>query len=158
MTRYHPPGGGPWGIDYPQGWHVHESPAQGTVLFFKDDPEEGSAFLLMPYAPIQGEMGARQVLEAIAQSIRQHYPDFQVKVQGVKDLSGSGTTMQLLDAEAVWTGARQQGMRAALVVMSFSTRGTGYTLFVFMGGQAPTAVFNELRPVYVRMMQSFSSP
>jgi len=157
MTRYHPPGG-PWGIDYPQGWQVHESPAQGTVLFFKDDPEEGSAFVLMPYVPMQGEMGAQQVLEAIAQSIRQHYPDFQVRVGGVKDMSGPAATMQLLDAEASWTGARQQGMRGAIVVMVMSTRGSGYTMFVFMGGQAPTAAYNELRPVYVKMMQSFSSP
>jgi len=158
MARYHAPGGALYGIDYPQGWHVQESPGQGTVLFYQDDPDEGSAFLLMPYVPIQGEMGARQVLEAIAQSIRQRYPDFQVKVQGVKDMSGSGTTMQLLDAEASWTGARRQGMRAVLLVLSFSTHGTGSTLFVFMGGQAPAAAYDSMRPVYVKMMQSFSNP
>lgn len=126
-------------------------------MFFKDDPEEGSAFALMPYVPVQGEMGAQQVLGTVVQSIRQHYPDFQVKVGGVKDMSGPAATMQLLDAEGSWTGARQQAMRGVLLVMAMSTRGSGYTLFVFMGGQAPAAAYDELRPVYVKMMQSFFS-
>ena len=137
---------------------MQESPGQGTVLFYQNDPDEGSAFLLMPYVPIQGEMGARQVLEAIAGSIRQQYPDFQVKVQGIKDMSGSGTTMQLLDAEASWTSPRQQSIRAVLLVLAFSTHGTGSTLFVFMGGQSPAAAYDTMRPVYVKMMQSFGNP
>jgi hypothetical protein len=157
MTRYHS-SLGPWGVDYPARWHVREWPAQGSVIFFQDDPDEGSSFAILPSGILPGAFEAQQVLETVAQSVRQRYPDFQIRVQGLQDMPGSGFRGQRLDAEASWTGARQQSMRGVFLVISLASQSAGTTTFTFLGGQAPAIAFDALRPVFVQMMQSFGGP
>ncbi len=154
MQRYRG-GGGQFAIDYPEGWQVKEAPAQGTAVFYKDDPDEGTSFAVIPFQRVQGEGNARQVIELIAQAIRRQYPDFKVSVQGVKDVGQAGLVAQAMDADASWTGAHQQRMRGTILLYTFTTQGSGFTTYIFMGGQAPTVAFDSVRPIFVKMMQSF---
>lgn len=154
MQRYHP-AGAQWGIDYPQGWQVREAPSAGAVVFFQDDPDEGTAYAVVPFQTIQGELSATQVLQLIAQNVRRQNPDFQVKVQGTRDMSQGGMSAQALDADAAWTGGRRQAMRGAISLLVFSSRGSGTTMYIFLAGQGPAQGFGTLRPIFTRMTQSF---
>ncbi len=155
MVKYQSqPGTYPFRIEYPQGWHVDDA-QQGQVVFYQDDEDEGSSFVLVPYGGLQGELSARDVLQVIGQQVQQRYPDIQIKVLGARTTPVGNAQMQILDAEATWTGTRQQRMRALLQVRALTYPGTGSTLFTYLGGQAPAQAFDALRPVFVRMIKTF---
>jgi len=149
---------GTWGIDYPQGWQVREAPSSGSVVFYQDDPDEGTAFSVIPWGTMQGEGDAKAVLAQLAAAIRQQYPDFKVQVIGTRDASQAGMSAQILDADASWTGRMRQQMRGTISLIVIGSRGAGITNFIFMGGQAPAPVFNGLRPVFTQMTQSLGPP
>ncbi|MHB8733582.1 MAG: zinc ribbon domain-containing protein [bacterium] len=153
MQRYHGSNGA-WGIDYPQGWQVREAPSTGTVVFFQDDPDEGTAFSVIPWGTLQGEGDSKAVLTTLAAAVRRQYPDFKVSVVGSRDVSQAGTSAQMLDADAAWTGAKGQAMRGAISLIVIGNRGSGMTNFIFLGGQAPAPAFNGMRPVFTQMTQS----
>lgn len=157
MQRYRG-ASGTWGIDYPQGWQVREAPSSGAVVFYQDDPDEGTAFSMIPWGTMQGEGDAKAVMTQLAAAVRQQYPDFKVQVIGTRDASQAGMAAQILDAEASWTGRMRQAMRGAISLIVISSRGAGLTNFIFMGGQAPVPAFNALRPVFTQMVQSLGPP
>lgn len=157
MQRYRG-SSGTWGIDYPQGWQVREAPSSGAVVFFQDDPDEGTAFSVIPWGTMQGEGDAKAVLAQLAAGIRQQYPDFKVQVIGTRDASQSGMSAQILDADASWTGRMRQQMRGTISLIVISSRGMGLTNFIFSGGQAPAPAFTSLRPVFTQMTQSLGAP
>jgi len=152
MAHYAAPSGR-FGIDYPQGWQIREQPT--GMVFFKDDPDEGTAFALVPYQTVQGQVGPVQLLERMAQGMRQQYPDLQVAPGRIVERPVQGATMRLMNAEVQWTGRQGQRMQGIMLVVTYTSETGPYTMFVFMGGQAPAVAFAPMRPVYVRMMQSF---
>lgn len=156
MSKYVPrPGAYPYSIEYPTGWHVDDAQAN-TVVFYQDDETEGTAFTLV-VSGLQGELSAQQVLQALGQFVQQQYPDIQIRVLSARNVPMAGSAVsQLVDAEATWTGRRQQAMRAVIQVRTLTVTGTGFTSFVYLGGQAPAPAFDALRPVYVRMIKTFT--
>ena len=155
MAKYQPrPGVYPYSIEYPQGWHVDDAQAN-TVVFYQDDETEGSSFTLV-VSGLQGELSGQQVLQAIGQFVQQQYPDIRIRLLSARNVPMSGAASQLVDAEATWTGGRQQAMRAVIQVRTLTVAGTGFTSFVYLGGQAPAPAFDALRPVYVRMIKTFT--
>lgn len=149
MAEYRAPSG-QWRITYPQAWHVKESP-NGAAVFYLDDPDEGTGYAVIPYATAPGEIGPRDLLEQLAASIRQEYPDLQVTVRSVRDVGQAA----VLEAAAQWTGARRQAMRASIVLYVFTMRGSGYTAYSFVAGQAPAIAFNSMESLFAQMTQSF---
>lgn len=156
MSKYQPRlGAYPYSIEYPSAWHVDDA-QPNTVVFYHDDETEGSAFSLV-VSGFQGELSAKQVLQAIAQFVQQQYPDLQIRVLNTRAMPMAGSTSsQLLDAVATWTGGRQQAMRAVIQLRTLTVAGTGFTSFVYLGGQAPAPAFDALHPVYVRMIKTFT--
>lgn len=155
MTKYMPrPGQYPFSIEYPQGWHADDA-QQNQVVFYQDDETEGSSFSVV-LSGLQGELGARDVLVAIGQYLQQTYPDLRIRVLATRTSPVGNAQMQISDAEATWTGGRQQPMRALIQVRALTFPGTGFTSFVYLGGQAPAAAFDPLRPVFVRMIKTFT--
>lgn len=155
MAKYTPrPGAYPFSIEYPQGWHVDDA-QQNQLIFFQDDETEGSSFALVASA-VQGQLSAKDVLVAMAQYLQQTYPDLRVRVLATKNMPGAGAQFDVLDAEAMWTGGRQQPMRAVIQLRTFTAPGTSITSFFFLAGQAPAQAFEALRPVYVRMIKTFT--
>ncbi len=155
MTKYVPRAGQyPFAIEYPQAWHVDDA-QQNRVQVYLDDENEGSSFTVA-LSGLQGELGARDVLVAIARYIQQTYPDLSIRVLATHSAPQTNGQLQILDAEATWTGARQQPMRALIQLRTLTIPGTGFTSFAYLGGQAPAAAFEPLRPVYVRMIKTFT--
>jgi hypothetical protein len=157
MQRYRAPSG-QWGIDVPEGWQSSEEPNGTGVVFYADDPNEGTAFIVIPFQTVQAEMTARDILLRIVQSIQQRSPDLEVRINSVRDASQGAVSAQTLDADAVWTGGRGQAMRGHINLIAFSQRGSGSTTFIFLGGQSPAQAFDQVAPVFARMVQSFGKP
>lgn len=155
MAKYMPrPGAYPFSIEYPQGWHVDDA-QPNQVIFYQDDEAEGSSFAIVASA-LQGQLGAKDVLIAIGQYLQQQYPDLRIRVLVVRNVPAAGAQFQVLDAEATWTGARQQPMRALLQLRTVTAPGTAITSFFYLAGQAPAQAFDALRPAYARMIKSFT--
>jgi len=152
MRHYTSPTGR-FGIDYPLGWQIREQ--QAGVVFFKDDPDEGTAFALVPYQTVQGQVGPAQLLQRMVQNMRQQYPDLQWTPGQALSRPLQGVTMRLMNADVRWTGRQGQRMQGVMLVVTYTSETQPSTLFVFMGGQAPSLAFAPMRPVYLRMMQSF---
>lgn len=144
-------------IEYPQAWHISDRKTQ--VVYYQDDPDEGTAFLVMA-GGAKGELNANDVLRFIVSKLQQTYPDLQTRVQAARTEPMPGTQrMYIVDAEASWTGAQRQSMRALIRVRATyipqNNPSDNSTLVVYLSGQAPGPVFDAWRPVYVRMIKSF---
>jgi hypothetical protein len=139
-------------IEYPRGWHVKHFPS-GATYFYLDDPEEGTSFLLSS-GSLKGEMDAVQALKAIATEVRKKYPDFKLVAQRQRPMQGNanGTIVQ---AAAVWTNAKKAPMKGWGNLGVIKQVGQGKTVFSYMGYQAPTRDFDQVEPVFDRMIRSF---
>lgn len=137
-------------VKYPAGWHVLASQVSGYV-FYKDDPSEGTSFTVLPLQTIGAEMSATQVIQTVGGNLwARKYRDFRlanVSLQVVQsDFYGAG---QVSEGDASWTGARGQVMQGRF--WALSVPGVGVTTFMFMGGQAPAAEFDQWRNVFEEM-------
>jgi len=145
---------GRFGLDYPKGWQIRER--SDSLVFFKDDPDEGTAFVLVPYQAIPGAVAPDALLGRIVQGMRGDYPDLQVRSgQIVQQRSTGGTIVKLLNADARWTGRHGQAMLGTVLLVTYGSPGAASTTFVFMGAQAPAVAYPSMRPVFIRMIQSF---
>ncbi|HET8680140.1 MAG TPA: PsbP-related protein, partial [bacterium] len=151
MTRYRHPSGG-FGIEYPQGWRVRAQ--SGGTTFYKDDPDEGTSFTVVAMQPAQGELKARQILQAVTTAARKQYPDLRAKPGALRNLGSPGAVAEMLEADAWWTNVRGRKMQAAILIIATTSPGAGFTSFTVLLGQAPVADFPAMRPIYQRMMQS----
>ncbi len=139
-------------IDYPQGWHVKRVPAAGTY-FYLDDPEEGTSFNFTPAGAFKGEMDAGEALKALVTGIRKKYPDFKVVGQKQRPMQGNPNG-SIVDAAAVWTNAMHVPMRGWGNLGVIKQVGQGKTLFSYLGYQAPAKGFDQVEPIFDRMIKS----
>lgn len=153
MARYRHPSG-TFGIDYPEGWRIRAEAGSGGTTFYKDDPDEGTSFIVLAMQPAQGELKARQALQAVIAAARKQYPDLRVKPGTPRNLGSPGAIAEMLEADAWWTNARGKKMQATVLIITTTSPGAGFTSFTFLSGQAPLAEFPAMRPTYQRMMQS----
>ena len=138
-------------ISYPQGWQVKR--LTGTTYFFLDDPDEGTSFTLTPAGALQGEMNAAQALKVFVTTIRKKYPDF--KVVGQKQRSMQATRDgTIVDVSATWTNLKKVPMKGWGNLGVITQVGKGKTIFSYLGYQAPAKGFNEMEPVFDRMIRS----
>lgn len=139
-------------IEYPRGWHVKHVPA-GATFFFLDDPEEGTSFIISPGA-FKGEMDAAQALKAIVTEVRKKYPDFKIVGQKQRPMQGTPNG-SIVEAAAVWTNAKKLPMKGWANLGVIKQVGQGKTVFSYMGYQAPSRDFDQMEPVFDRMIRSF---
>ncbi len=139
-------------IEYPQGWHVKHFPA-GATYFYLDDPEEGTSFTLST-GTFKGEIDAAQALKALVTEVRKKYPDFKIVGQKQRRMQGNpnGT---IVDAAAAWTNAKKVPMKGWGNLGVIKQVGQGKTVFSYMGYQAPSRDFDQMEPVFDRMIHSF---
>lgn len=139
-------------ISYPQGWHVKQFPAGGTS-FYLDDPEEGTSFSFRPAGTLKGEMNAAQVLNTIVTEIRKKYPDFKVVGQKMRPMTANRDG-SIVDVSGIWTNAKKVGMKGWATLGVIKQIGKGRTVFSYLGYQAPSKDFDQVEPVFDRMIRS----
>ena len=150
LQRYRSPSG-LFVISYPEGWHVQESAGQNAVVFFRDDPDEGTSFG-MAMQPLPGAVSAREVLQQWLVNFQRQYPDATATV--LKDTRQGGA--DTLAADAAWIGGARQAMRARIVVRTWTPPGSIRPWFLLMGGQAPAMAFQSVLPTYAQMVDTLT--
>ena len=139
-------------IEYPRAWHVKHLSA-GITYFYLDDPEEGTSFLLSN-GSFKGEMDAAQALKTLVTEVRKKYPDFKIVGQKERPMKGipSGS---IVEAAAAWTNTKKAPMKGWANLGVIKQVGQGKTVFSYMGYQAPSRDFDQMEPVFDRMVRSF---
>ncbi len=142
-------------IDYPQGWHVKRFP-NGATYFYLDDPEEGTNFNFTPAGALKGEMDAAQALKSFVAEIRKKYPDFKVVGQKQRSVPANpnGT---IVDVSATWTSAKKIPMKGWGSLGAIKQVGQGRTVITYIGYQAPSKEFDQVEPVFDRMLRSLKA-
>jgi len=151
MQPYQDPQG-QFSIEYPQGWQV-KAEDNGFTIFYKDDPEEGTALGVWPRGSLPGQVGAEQFLETVVQQLRQQYPDFQVTQRTVKPPPNSNQG-QVVTASAEWTNHHGERM-GTLLQYRIGPAGDGNTGVVVIAWQAPLVAMKSASAVLYEMYRSF---
>ncbi|MDR7511661.1 MAG: hypothetical protein QN147_06530 [Armatimonadota bacterium] len=158
MNQYTDPGRR-FTMNYPAGWRV-QTIEGGFVAFFKDHPDEGTSFLVHPWATMQGTQGGRQVAQMMLRTFQRRYPDVQVIGQDHRALGQGGVRVDVAILEIVWTNVRGERMRGrTAIVAAFVTLPgiqTNQTTIHFWHYQAPEVAWEAMTPVFTQMYQSYS--
>jgi hypothetical protein len=136
----------------PAGWKVRRFP-NGSTTFYVDDPEEGTAFSIIPALSLKGEMDASQVLGALLPEYLKRWPDFKVVGQKQRAVQGNprGT---IVDAAFLWTNSKKVVMKGWATLGATKISGEGRTVITSMGYQAASKDFDGLEPVFDAMLKS----
>lgn len=158
MQTYNDPGRR-FTLDYPVGWRVQTTEG-GFVAFFKDHPEEGTSFLVHPWATMQSTIGGREAAQLVLKIFRGKYPDTQVTGQDIRRLNRSGVIVDAAILELAWTNLRSERMRGrvAVVIAYANIPGvpSNQTTIHYWHYQSPEVAWEAMTPVFTQMYQSYS--
>lgn len=151
--------GGRFTIDYPAGWRT-QLLENTFIAFYKDHPEEGTAFIHNPYGTLRGVHTGRSVAQLFLQGARRKYPDMQVAGQNIRTIGkGSGMLLEAAILELAWTNIRGERMRGrvAIVVGSVTMPGVpSESILHYWGYQSPEITWDAMQSTFVQMYQSWS--
>jgi hypothetical protein len=140
-------------IQYPSGWHVRR--ANRVTTFYLDDPDEGTAFSILP-GPVdmKGEYSALQVFETLIYGpAKKEYPDFKVMGHREQQL-GNLANGTVLEAIGAWTNTRHVSMHGYAKVFAVRNIGRGTTTISLFWYQAPARDYDRLEPTFNEMVRT----
>ncbi|MDQ7842631.1 MAG: hypothetical protein QN141_00880 [Armatimonadota bacterium] len=151
MQRYQDPEKA-FSIDYPKGWTAARL-ANGSTVFYLDDPTEGTVFLILPNVELSGVHTAADLWRDFTADLRRRAPDW--TQTSLKEASGEGG-QRSIEARYTWTNARKVKMTGWLFLSTVPAPSQDRTSAGMVSYQATSAQFASWETVFRRMLASLS--
>ncbi len=141
-------------VRYPRGWQVREDFLSGRTAFYRNNPDEGVAFLVFPRTEAPGDVDAgaltRWALASVAELHR--FPSLQYRHR-TEERSG----VVHVRGEATWTTGRGRPMRALFTLLAGRPPVHGFPaqLFYMLLAQAPEREWRQWEVTLVEMLRDF---
>ncbi|MGQ0571069.1 MAG: hypothetical protein ACT4P5_16330, partial [Armatimonadota bacterium] len=157
MREYRDPGGR-FTLEYPVGWRTQLMEG-GFVGFYKDHPEEGIAYIVQPWAELNGPYTGSQIVSLFSNAFRKRYPDLQILGQDVATIQRQQyLRVDKAILEAAWTNKRGERMKARVAIVVGALQAPGLparSIFHYWAYQAPEVAWDAMQDTFIRIHQSY---